>query len=172
MDEQRKLLKHFLAALAYRTQKALRDAPASFAEFRAGSQVRTPHELIRHMDGVLGYSRTFLIGGSYRCPDFAEFSDAVAHFHETLADVARHLEVGTEFRGITPEVMLQGPFSDAMTHAGQLAMLRRLSGSAVPPENFIFAAVSTSNFGTDQPLPVSPDADWPERPESQNKNNN
>ena len=164
MDEQRKLLKHFLAALAYRTQKALRDAPPSFAEFHAGSKVRTPHELIRHMDGVLGYSRTFLIGGSYHCPDFSEFSDAVAHFHETLVDVARHLEAGTEFRGITPEVMLQGPFSDAMTHAGQLAMLRRLFGSPVPPENFIFAAISPASLGPDQPAPVSPDTEWPERP--------
>ena len=50
MDEQRKLLKHFLAALAYRTQKALRDAPPEFANFSAGGKVRTPLELIRHMD--------------------------------------------------------------------------------------------------------------------------
>src|SRR5579864_6423914 len=164
MDEQRKLLRHFLAALAYRTQKALRDAPANFAYFRASSNVRTPHELIRHMDGVLGYARTFLTGGTYRAPDFSKFSDAVAHFHDTLADIARHLEIGTEFRGITPEVMLQGPFSDAMTHAGQLAMLRRLSGSAVPPENFIFAAIDPANVGPSQPAPVSPDAEWPEGP--------
>ena len=56
MDDQRALLRHFLAALAYRTQKALRDAPPEFSEFRAGLLVRTPHELIRHMDGVLGYA--------------------------------------------------------------------------------------------------------------------
>jgi hypothetical protein len=59
-----------------------------------------------------------------------------------LADVAAHLEAGTELRGITPAQLLQGPFSDAMTHAGQLALLRRLAGSPVPPENFVFAGVS------------------------------
>jgi len=95
---------------------------------------------------------------------FAEFKDAAAHFHETLTDVARHLELGTELKGVTAEVLLQGPFSDAMTHAGQLALLRRLSGSPVPPENFVFARISVENLGPDQPLPASPDKEWPERP--------
>jgi hypothetical protein len=164
MDEKRTLLKHFLAALAYRTQKALRGAPPDFSAFRAGHQVRTPHELIRHMDSVLGYARTYFIGGNYRPPLLPDFGAAVAHFHEILGDVARHLELGTDFRGVTAEILLQGPFSDAMTHAGQLAMLRRLASSPVPPENFIFAAISSANLGPDQPLPVSPDKEWPEKP--------
>lgn len=164
MDEKRTLLRHFLAALAYRTQKALRGAPPDFGAFRAGRQVRTPLELILHMDSVLGYSRTFFIGGNYRPPVSPDFAAAIRHFHETLADVARHLESGTAFQGITAETLLQGPFSDDMTHAGQLAMLRRLSGSPVPPENFIFADVSPSNLSADQPLPARPDKDWPERP--------
>ena len=164
MDDRRKMLRHFLAALAYRTQKALRDAPPEFASCRAAPRVRTPHELIRHMDRVLGYARTHFIGGRYRPPEFPAFQEAVAHFHEVIEDLARHLEDGTEMREITPEVLLQGPFSDAMTHAGQLAMLRRLAGSPVPPENFVFAAISIENLGPDQPLPVSPDKEWPEKP--------
>jgi hypothetical protein len=163
MDEQRALLRHFLAGVAYRTQKALRGAPVDFAEFRAPNLSRTPHELIRHMDSVLGYARTFFTGGTYRPPVLPSFGEAVAHFHEVLADVARHLESGTEFQGITAERMLQGPFSDAMTHVGQLAMLRRIAGSPVPPENFIFAAISPANLGVDQPEPASPDKEWPER---------
>ena len=164
MDEKRILLKHFLAALAYRTQKALRGAPPEFADFRAAPQVRTPHELIRHMDSVLGYSRTYFLGGTYQPPTLPDFSAAVAHFHEILADVAHHIDLGTKLHGITPEIMLQGPFSDAMTHAGQLALLRRLSGSPVPPENFIFADISPENLSPNQPQPRSPDKDWPERP--------
>jgi hypothetical protein len=164
MDQKRTLLRHFLAALAYRTQKALRGAPLEFASFRAASKVRTPHDLIRHMDDVLGYSRTFFIGGSYRAPEFNDFGEAVSHFHETLGDVARHIELGTEFRGVTAEILLQGPFSDAMTHAGQLALLRRMVGSPVPPENFVFANIDATNLGPDQPLPARPDEDWPEAP--------
>jgi hypothetical protein len=165
MDQKHALLHHFLAALAYRTQKALRGAPAEFASFRAGLKVRTPHELIRHMDDVLGYSRTFFIGGSYRSPEFRDFRGAVVHFHETLADVAWHIELGTKLRDVTPEVLLQGPFSDAMTHAGQLALLRRLAGSPVPPENFVFADIQSANLGPDQPLPARPDKIWLEGPE-------
>jgi hypothetical protein len=112
------------------------------------------------MDSVLGYARTCFIGGTYRAPQFTDFNDAVVHFHETLADVARHLEMGSEFEGITPEKMLQGPFSDAMTHSGQLAMIRRLAGSPVPSENFIFAEIRVDNLGPDQPLPAAPDEDW------------
>lgn len=37
-------LQHFLALLAYRTQQAVRDAPASFGGFDVGSNTRSPHE--------------------------------------------------------------------------------------------------------------------------------
>jgi hypothetical protein len=166
VDCERRLLRHFLASIAYRTQKALRNAPREFADFRAGSQVRTPHELIRHMDSVLGYARTFFIGGTYQPPEFSEFARAVAHFHDAVEALANELELGTEFKNITAETLLQGPLSDAMTHAGQLAILRRLAGSPVPPENFVFAVVRASNLGPDQPLPASPDKEWPEKLQS------
>ena len=73
-----------------------------------------------------------------------------------LQDLLDHLRAGDPILGTTPEQLLQGPFSDAMTHAGQLATLRRLSGSPVPPENFIVADIGPSNLGTDQPAPESP----------------
>jgi hypothetical protein len=116
------------------------------------------------MDSVLGYARTFLIGGSYRAPELPDFSAAIDHFHETLADLARHLEQGDDPQSVTLERLLQGPLSDAMTHAGQLAMLRRLAGSPVPPENFVFADIQPINLGPNQPAPVRPDTDWPEKP--------
>jgi hypothetical protein len=112
------------------------------------------------MDSLMGYTRTLFIGGSYRAPLLPDFGEAVAHFHETLKDVARHLELGTELADITPEQLLQGPFSDAMTHAGQLAILRRLAGSPVPSESFIDADITPENLGPNQPYPIRPDEDW------------
>ncbi len=94
MDEKRALLLHFLAALAYRTQKAVRGAPAPFAAFRAGPKVRTPHELVAHMDSVLGYARTFFVGGAYRVPPLPDFAAEVERFHATLAELARAIETG------------------------------------------------------------------------------
>ena len=163
MNDKRQMLRHFLATLAYRTQKALADAPSEFAQFCAGNKVRTPHELICHMRSVLGYARTFIIGGTYPRPTPDDFERDISAFHEMLADLNSRLEAGEELHGITEEQMLQGPFSDAMTHAGQLAMLRRLHGSPVPPENFVVARVDSENVGPDQPAPVSPDADWAEK---------
>lgn len=164
MDEQRALLRHFLAALAYRTQKALRDAPPHFPAFRAGADVRTPMELVRHMTSVLGYARTFFRGGQYRPEPLPTMEAEIVRFHGMLEDLARHLEAGDALGDTTPTRMLQGPLSDAMTHAGQLALLRRLAGSPVPPENFIVAAIDSVNLTPAQPKPVMPDREWPEAP--------
>ena len=165
MDDKRSLLRHFLAALAYRTQKALRDAPAEFETFQAGDGVRTPRELVRHMTSVLGYARTFFIGGEYRPEALSSLPEEVVRFHEMLEDLATHIEAGDPLlQDMSAERLLQGPFVDAMTHAGQLAMLRRLAGTPVPPENFIVADIKSERLGIQQAAPVSPDKEWLEAP--------
>lgn len=156
----RHLLQHFLAALAYRTQKAVRGAPPSFGEFDIGSNVRTPHELVWHMTGVIGYARTMLRGGIFEPPRLATFDEEVARFHETVHALWSDLADASLPAQISDEQFLQGPLSDAMTHAGQLAMLRRLHGSPVPSENFIFAGIESSNVSANQPPPNAPDRDW------------
>ena len=158
------MLCHFLAALAYRTQKAVRGAPEGFATFQAGNQVRTPHELVCHMRSVLGYARTYFIGGVYDRPEPDDFAADIEKFHKMLIDLSGRLSSNAPLNDTTEEKLLQGPFSDAMTHAGQLAMLRRLYGDPIPPENFIVAAVDAENVTARQPEPVSPDKIWPEAP--------
>ena len=160
MTETRTLLQHFLAALAYRTQKALRGAPDSFADFRVGPTSRTPKELVWHMTSVIGYARTMLHGGRFTPPELPTFADEIARFHETLAALSADFADASLTARITDQQFLQGPLSDAMTHAGQLAMLRRLVGSPVASENFIFAEVRADNVGADQPEPAAPDAWW------------
>jgi hypothetical protein len=122
---KRAMWQHFLAALAYRTQKALRGAPAGFAAFRAGNPTRTPKDLLRHMSSVLGYARTFFIGGSYQAEPLKSIEDEIVRFHSLLEHLTEHLDNATPLASITEEQLLQGPLSDAMTHAGQLALLRR-----------------------------------------------
>ena len=165
MDDKHKLLNHFLAALAYRTQKALRDAPDDFGSFCAKEGVRTPAELVRHMTSVLGYARTFFIGGHYRPEPLESLDEEIERFHEMIGLLAQHLRDGDPLlQDLTEERLLQGPFSDAMTHAGQLALLRRLAGAPIPPENFIVAEIKPDRLGRNQAKPVSPDKDWPEAP--------
>ncbi|HRN54044.1 MAG TPA: hypothetical protein PK788_11140 [Gemmatimonadaceae bacterium] len=160
------LIEHFLAAIAYRTQKALRDAPPEYPSFSAGAAVRTPVEILRHMTSVLGYARTFKVGGTYPMqpepmPDFAQEQQ---RFHAMLAAVRDSLDADGALGSLTPQQLLQGPLADVMTHVGQLAVLRRLSGAPVAPENFIFADVRAERLEVEQPLPARPDAHWPERP--------
>jgi hypothetical protein len=165
MSESRQLLQHFLAALAYRTQKALRGAPDGFADFRIAPTSRTPKELVRHMTSVIGYARTMFHGGQFTAVPLPTFAEEVVRFHDTLALLSGDFADPRLTARISDRQFLQGPLSDAMTHAGQIAMLRRLTGSPVPSENFIFADVRADNVTADQPEPVAPDSWWkPEDP--------
>lgn len=156
----RALLRHFLGAIAYRTQKALRGSPANFGEFRAAPLTRTPHELVWHMTGVIGYARTFLHGGDFAPPRLDTFEQEIARFHETLEALSRDFADESLNATLTDEQFLQGQLADTMTHAGQLAMLRRLAGSPVASENFIRADVSAENVSSVQAMPVAPDKWW------------
>ena len=166
MDRDRELLLHFLAAIAYRTQKAVRDAPASFPDFAAGHQARTPAEILRHMTSLMGFVQTLFRGGSYPVkPDpLPTFSDEIVRFHATLEGVGELIRAGDPACSISTEQLLQGPLSDTMTHIGQLALLRRLANSPVAPENFIYARVSPGRLGPDHDPPARPDEHWPDRP--------
>lgn len=165
MDRDRELLRHFLAAIAYRTQKALRDAPEHYPTFSAGKRVRTPVELIRHMTSLMGYVRAHFQGGSYptKPEPLPTFQGEVARFHELLEAVGALLASGAPC-SISTEQLLQGPFADTMTHVGQLALLRRLADSPVAPENFIYADIRADRLHPDQPPPARPDTHWPEAP--------
>lgn len=165
MDRDRELLRHFLAAIAYRTQKALRGAPASYPDFAAGNQSRTPVEILRHMTSLMGYVRTLFLGGSYpvKPPALPSFQDEITRFHQMLEEIGTLLESGAA-PSITTEQLLQGPFADVMTHVGQLGLLRRLADSPVAPENFIYAHIDGDRLGPEQAMPALPDLHWPERP--------
>ena len=93
--------------------------------------MRTPRDLVQHMDSVLGYARTFFVGGEYRPPREDTFEQQVLRFHEMLESLSSHIGESSALTGTTPRQMLQGPFADAMSHAGQLAMLRRLAGCPI-----------------------------------------
>jgi hypothetical protein len=160
VTDSRRLLQHFLAALAYRTQKSLRDAPPGYSDYRAETNTRTPHELVWHMTGLMGYARTMMHGGSFEPPWLPKFSDEVARFHSLLQQLLTDFADPKLTASISDEQFLQGPLADAMTHAGQLAMLRRLAGKPVPSENFVFADIGADNVSADQPAPLAPDKGW------------
>ncbi len=163
-NRDRVVLRHFLASLAYHIQKAVRNAPSDYWKFSAGRQVRTPEAILRHMTSVLGYARTFFKGGDYRPEPLPDIHAELNRFHELLSDLSRLLDEDAVLQDVHEFDLLQGPFSDVMTHIGQLSLLRRLHGSPVPPENFIYANISADRLGPDQAEPQRPDEYWPEGP--------
>lgn len=117
-------------------------------------------ELLWHMTGLMGYARTFFHGSAYAPPALPTLQAEVQRFHEQLALLARDLEDPDLTCTLTDEQLLHGPLADAMTHVGQLAMLRRLAGEPVPSENFIHARIEVANLGVKQAAPLAPDTWW------------
>jgi hypothetical protein len=166
MNHNQALLRHFLAAIAYRTAKALRGAPSDYESFQAGHKARTPRQLVRHMSGVINYAIGTLGEPREVLTDCQTYAMEVERFFGMLREFADRLLATTDLADAGAASLLQGPLSDAMTHAGQLALLRRLSGSPIAPENFFAAAIDPSRLGLDQVAPRSPDQDWPEAPDA------
>jgi hypothetical protein len=164
---EQETLRHFLAALAYRLQKAVRGAPQGYWEFEAGSGVRTPRRILRHINSVLIYALLVLQTGDYNYrTDLRDLDPEgeIARFHTTLEALDHELSGRADLSDDLLLRLLQGPLSDAMTHIGQLAQLRRLAGSPVRGENFTKADIRTGHVSADQQLaepdqpdPVSPD---------------
>jgi hypothetical protein len=94
----------------------------------------------------------------------ASYEAEIERFFASLRELAVRLE-GVDLGDAAAERRLQGPLADAMAHAGQLALLRRLSGSPIPPEDFHQAAIDPSRLDLNQLAPRSPDRDWAEAPD-------
>ncbi len=156
------MVRHFLAALAYRFHKAVESAPENYPGIDAGHGIRPPLDIVEHVNGVLGYGKKMLETGGI--PDgywhdvpTLDWQGQIALVHETLQGIDDLLASQGPFPNQRLERLLQGPLADSMTHVGQLAMLRRVAGSSVAAENFYEADIRAGRVGQDQPAPVSPD---------------
>jgi hypothetical protein len=62
MSDERALLRHTLATLAYRGGKAVRGAPASFADYRCGETSRTPGQILAHIGDLMDWGLSIAEG--------------------------------------------------------------------------------------------------------------
>ena len=152
-DPARQLLRHAVATVAYRGGKALRDSPDHFASFHIGDKTRTPAQILAHMGDLFDWALSIAQGkqtwhDSVPLPWNAEidrFFAAVKRFDDFLAT--------DEPLNGTAEGLFQGPVADALTHIGQIAMLRRLAGSPVKGENYFKAEIAAGRVGLEQSAP-------------------
>jgi hypothetical protein len=146
-DIKRDYLRHFLATIAYRARKTILRAPPGFEEFDAGHGVRRPVEILSHMSSVLSHAQSFFVSIETKQIPIGTWEQEAERFFRVLSELDKSLESRTGLRGRTEEQLLQGPFTDVMTHIGQLAMLRRMSSAPIPKEDFDEAAIHVGDVG-------------------------
>ena len=150
----RELLRHTVATLAYRGAKSVAGAPKAFAEFRVGESTRTPAEILSHIGDLLDWALA-LAEGHHRWNQapIGPWDELVHRFFTALAKLDEYLASDRPL-GWSAERLFQGPVADALTHVGQLTMLRRLAGSPVRGENYAKAEITAGRVTATQPAPI------------------
>jgi hypothetical protein len=152
-DPARQLLRHAVATLAYRGGKAVRNAPETFSSFSCGSGSRTAGEVLAHIGDLLDWSLSMARGNQqWQDSKPQSWGDDVRRFHTALAAFDAYLVSDQPLRAPI-ENLFQGPIADALTHVGQIAMMRRLAGSSIKGENFFAADIATGRVGPEQATP-------------------
>ncbi len=152
-DPKRELLRHTLATVAYRGGKAVRNPPEGFAEFQAGEGVRTPGQILAHVGDLFDWALSIAMGqqkwqDSKPLPweqEVVRFLAALKKFDDFLAS--------SEPVHAPLEKLFQGPVADALTHVGQIGILRRLAHGPVKGENYYAAEIETGRVGAEQAKP-------------------
>ena len=154
MNTPREFLRHTVATLAYRAGKVLRDAPDSFGASTAGGSNRTPSQILAHMGDLLDWALSKAEGAErwVNVPPGVWASD-IARFFAALEKFDAYLASDTPI-ACAPEELFQGPVADALTHVGQLAMLRRLAGCPMKGENYARAEIVIGRVGLQQSTPA------------------
>lgn len=149
----RRCLRHLLATLAYRTGKTVRHTSESFAQFRASDDCRSPAEIVAHMGDLLDWALSMAKGDrKWHDSDPLPWAEEIARLFSAMQKLDDYLDSGLPL-GTDPALILQGGVADALTHTGQLAMLRRMAGQKMKGENYSRADIRIGRVGLDQTDP-------------------
>ena len=152
-DPKRELLRHAVATIAYRGGKAVRGAPPEFAAFQAADSTRTPARILAHIGDLFDWAVSIAKGKQeWHDSTPLEWDREVDRFFETLGRFDAYLASDAPLAA-SAEQIFQGPIADALTHVGQLTMLRRLSGAVMRSENYYRAEIVAGRVGANQTAP-------------------
>ena len=150
---KRELLRHAVATLAYRGAKALRAAPPELADFRIGEATRSPLQVLAHLGDLLEWGASLAEGNQkWNVATPGTWDAESARFFAALARLDECLAADRPL-GCKPEKLLQGPVADALTHVGQIMMLRRLANTPVRSENYAIAEIVPGRVTAEQAAP-------------------
>src|SRR6266404_517515 len=152
-DQKREILQHTVATLAYRGAKAVRDAPDSFASFKASETTRTPAQILAHIGDLLDWGLSIAKGAeAWNNSEPLEWNQEINRFHVALEKFDDFLASDADLSARC-ERLFQGPIADALTHVGQLTMLRRIAGAPIKGENYSRAKIAAGSVGAQQAAP-------------------
>ena len=153
MDEKRALLRHTVATVAYRGGKAVRGVPASFAAFSGDDSARTAARILAHIGDLYDWALSQAKGAeAWHDSTPLEWDREVERFHAALQRFDDYLASDAPLAA-PPEKLFQGAIADALSHVGQIAILRRLGGAKMKSENYSKADIVAGRVGADQTAP-------------------
>ena len=149
-EDKRQLLRHTVATVAYRGGKAIVSVPAGFNSFRLNETTRTPEQILAHVGDLFDWALSLARGKQAWHNSTPQPWDAeVARFFAALKSFDDYLASDNEL-GCPAEKLFQGPIADALTHVGQISLLRRMAGAPVKGENYFVAEIETGRLGPEQ----------------------
>jgi hypothetical protein len=149
-DPKRELFRHTLATVAYRGGKAVRNAPAGFSDFNPGQGARTPVQILAHIGDLFDWALSIAKGQqAWNDATPLPWEQETQRFFSSLKKFDDFLASSEPLQSPV-EKLFQGPVADALTHIGQIAMLRRLASAPIKAENYHKAAVEIGRVGADQ----------------------
>ena len=150
---KRELLRHAVATLAYRGAKAIRNAPPELADFRIGDSTRSPLQILAHLGDLLEWGVSLAEGNQkWNVATPGSWDAEASRFFSALTRLDEYLATDRPL-GCRPEKLLQGPVADALTHVGQVMMLRRLASAPVRSENYAIAEIVPGRVTAEQAAP-------------------
>lgn len=153
MSDSREFLRHTLATVAYRGAKAIRGAGPDFAKYGSPETPRTPVKILAHVGDLMAWGLS-MADGSRQWHDSPplEWEEECERFFAALKKFDDYLASEKPLQ-VSAEKLFQGPIADALTHVGQIAILRRMAGVAIKGENYFVAEVTVGRVGADQAAP-------------------
>jgi hypothetical protein len=152
-DSGREFLRHTLATVAYRGGKAIRGAAPGFADFHASETTRTPGQILAHIGDLFDWALSQASGKEkWSASKPLVWEDDVKRFFASLQALDDYIGSDATLTS-SPEKLFQGAIADALTHIGQIAMLRRLAGSPMRAENYSRAEIVAGRVGSEQTPP-------------------
>lgn len=149
----RLFLRHALSTLAYRAGKTVRGTPETFGAFRETPDSPSSVDILAHMGDLMDWLLRIVKGKpSWTTARPLPWEQEIARFYAALTALDDYLASGAPILA-EPERVFQGGIADALTHTGQLAMLRRLSGHKMKGESYARADIVVGRVGLQQTPP-------------------